>query len=107
MLRRAGEVLASAAAGHAYCVARIGGDEFMALMPGCDERAAHSLRERIETLVELNNQFYPGQRLSMAIGIASCVAGGQVEETLPAADQAMFISKERFYAENQLDWRRL
>lgn len=107
MLRRAGEVLASATAGHAYCVARIGGDEFVALMPGCDERAAQGLRERIETLVELNNQFYPGQRLSMAIGIATCPTAGQVESTLHEADQAMFAAKDNFYAENQLDRRRL
>ena len=107
MLRRAGEVLASATAGHTYCVARIGGDEFVALMPGCDERTAIGLRDRIETLIELNNQFYAGQSLSMAIGIASCSAATQVEATLQAADQAMFVSKDRYYAENQLDRRRV
>jgi GGDEF domain-containing protein len=57
-------------------------------------------------LVDLNNQFYPGQRLSMAIGIASCDSPGQVETTLNEADQAMFAAKDRFYGENKLDRRR-
>lgn len=43
VLRRAGEVLSSATAGYPYCVARIGGDEFIALLPGCDERVAAGL----------------------------------------------------------------
>ena len=74
MLRRAGEVLSRATAGYPYCVARVGGDEFIALLPGSDEQVAAGLQERIESMFELNNQFYTGQRLSMAIGIATCHA---------------------------------
>jgi diguanylate cyclase (GGDEF)-like protein len=107
VLRRAGEVLASATAGYPYCVARIGGDEFIALLPGCDERVAAGLQERIESMVELNNQFYPGQRLSLAIGIASCASAGLVEATLHEADQAMFRAKTRFYEEAKLERRRI
>lgn len=106
VLRRAGEVLTSATAGYPYCVARIGGDEFIALLPGCDERVAAGLQERIESMVELNNQFYPGQSLNMAIGIASCASAAQVEAGLHAADQAMFKNKERFYNDAKLERRR-
>jgi diguanylate cyclase (GGDEF)-like protein len=106
VLRRAGEVLTNATAGHPYCVARIGGDEFIALLPGCDERLATGLQERIESMVELNNQFYPGQRLSMAVGIASAPDASQVEAALHAADQAMFRDKTRFYDESKLERRR-
>jgi len=106
VLRRAGEVLASATAGYPYCVARVGGDEFIALLPGCDERVAAGLQERIESMVELNNQFYPGQRLSLAIGIASCASAGLVEAALHEADQAMFRAKTRFYEEAKLERRR-
>nr|WP_295781049.1 sensor domain-containing diguanylate cyclase [Rhodoferax sp.] len=105
VLRRAGEVLTSATAGYPYCVARIGGDEFIALLPGCDERVAAGLQERIQSMVELNNQFYPGQSLSMAIGSASCASAVQVEAALHAADQAMFINKTRFYEEAKLERR--
>lgn len=106
LLRRTGEVLSSAAAGQPFCVARIGGDEFVALLPGSDERVAHGLKERIESMIDLNNQFYPGQKLSLAIGIASCSAASQVEATIHAADQAMFLEKTRFYETSQQERRR-
>lgn len=105
MLRRTGEVLTNATSGNPYCVARIGGDEFVALLPGCDQRVAQGLKERIESMMELNNQFYSGQHLSIAIGIASCSAASQVEETLHQADQAMFAEKQRFYSLNNIDRR--
>ncbi len=106
LLRRTGEVLASATAGSPYCVARIGGDEFAALMPGCDERAALGLKERIDSLIELNNQFYPGQKLTMAIGIASCTSASQVEAAIHRADQAMYEAKTQYYEEARIERRR-
>ncbi len=106
MLRRAGEVLASASAGHPYCIARIGGDEFVALLPGADERVAQALKERIGSMIELNNQFYSGQRLSLSIGLASCQRAAEVEATLHAADQAMFTEKARYYEETKIERRR-
>ncbi len=105
LLRRTGEVLTNATAGHPYCVARIGGDEFVALLPGCDERVARGLKGRIESMLELNNQFYSGQNLSLAIGIATCSSSAEVEETLHRADQAMFGEKELYYKTHQFDRR--
>lgn len=105
VLRRVGEVLASAAAGEPFCMARIGGDEFTALLPGSDQRAALGLKDRIESMIELNNQFYPGQKLSLSIGIASCSASAQIEIALHEADQEMFKEKTRFYEASKLDRR--
>lgn len=106
LLRRAGEVLTSANVGKAYCVARIGGDEFVALMPGCDARLAHSFRERIESLIELNNQYYPGQKLSMAIGVATGDATTSAESIVGLADKSMYESKARYYEEEKMERRR-
>ncbi len=106
MLRRVGEVLASATQGQAFCVARIGGDEFTVLLPGSDERVAINLQERIESMVELNNQFYPGQKLSMAIGKALAWSAVDVEKALHEADQAMFEAKRAYYEYNKLDRRK-
>jgi len=64
------------------------------------------MQERIDSLVEMNNQFYPGQPLSLAMGMACCTAGEQVEETLHRADQAMYGEKLRYYQEHGLDRRR-
>lgn len=106
LLRRVGEVLTTASADQPWCIARVGGDEFVALLAGADERAAKALRERIESIIELNNQFYPGHHLSLAIGAATCETAAQVEATLNAADKAMFAEKARFYEESHLDRRR-
>lgn len=104
ILRRAGEVLAKTIDNPA-CAARIGGDEFVVLLPGLDEQAAMSLQERIIALTEINNQFYPGQALSLAIGIASCHSGDQLEAALHRADQAMYAMKEQYYREKKINRR--
>jgi len=105
MLRRAGEVLAKAVDA-AHCAARVGGDEFMVLLPGVDERGVLAVQERIQSLVDMNNQFYPGQHLSLAMGRAICQAGEQVDEVLQQADQNMYQEKKRYYDEHALDRRR-
>lgn len=104
MLRRVGEVLAKAVDAPA-CAARIGGDEFTVLLPGTEERGAYALQERIISMLELNNQFYPGQHLSLAMGIASCHSGDGVEAAINRADQAMYAEKNRYYQQKNVDRR--
>ena len=104
MLRRMGEVLAKAVDEPA-CAARIGGDEFMVLLPGADERGAQAVLDRILSLLDLNNQFYPGQPLSLAMGIASCQSGDAVEATINRADQSMYAEKNRYYQQKSMDRR--
>ena len=104
MLRRVGEVLAKAVDAPA-CAARIGGDEFTVLLPGTDERGALALQERIISMLDLNNQFYPGQHLSLAMGIASCQSGDAVEAAINRADQAMYAEKNRYYQQKNVDRR--
>ncbi|MFN7152963.1 MAG: diguanylate cyclase domain-containing protein [Acidovorax sp.] len=104
MLRRVGEVLAKAVDAPA-CAARIGGDEFTVLLPGTDERGALALQDRIISMLELNNQFYPGQHLSLAMGIASCHSGDVVEAAINRADQAMYAEKNRYYQQKNIDRR--
>ena len=104
MLRRVGEVLGKAVEG-STCAARIGGDEFCILMPGADERAAQALIERIGSLLELNNQFYPGQPLSLAMGTAAARSGELLEAAAHRADQAMYAEKARYYEAMGVDRR--
>lgn len=98
MLRRAGEVLAKAVDQPA-CAARIGGDEFSILLPGSDERAMQAVVERLHKLKDLNNQFYPGQALSFAVGAALATSGEQLEAATQQADQAMYAEKTRYYTQ--------
>ena len=83
-----------------------GGDELAVLLPGMDERAAQVVRERIQSLIELNNQFYSGQPLGFAIGIACCQSGEGVEAALHKADQAMYEEKRRYYQQIGAERRR-
>ncbi len=95
MLRRIGEVL-SKAVDAPDCAARIGGDEFMVLMPGTDERGVQAMQERIASLLELNNQFYAGQPIHMAMGSTTGHEGTPIENVVHRADQAMYAEKGAF-----------
>jgi diguanylate cyclase (GGDEF)-like protein len=106
LLRRVGEVLSGAAVDTTYCVARIGGDEFIALLPGCDERVAQSFKERIESMLEINNQFYSGHKLSVAIGIATACTPADADTLSHNADKAMFAAKTRYYEDAKVERRR-
>ncbi len=97
LLRRAGEVLAEAV-GEPNCAARIGGDEFALLLPATDSRGAEQAMERIEKLVDVNNQFYPGIALSLAMGTATAGPGERLEEVGKRADLAMYDAKRAYYA---------
>ena len=104
LLRRAGEVLGKAVDAPA-CAARIGGDEFVLLLPGDDERAGQVMIERVQSLVDLNNQYYPGATLSLAMGCATAHAGARLEATVSRADERMFEAKRDFYTSSGLDRR--
>ena len=99
LLRRIGEVLTKAVDAPSVA-ARVGGDEFAVLMPGIEQRGAEQLKDRIHSLLELNNQFYGGDsglQLSLSIGVASCTAGNEIEAALSRADKAMYEEKASFY----------
>ena len=59
LLRRVGEVL-NAAVEKPCHAARIGGDEFVVLMPGRRSARGVAMMENIQKLVDVNNQFYSG-----------------------------------------------
>jgi diguanylate cyclase (GGDEF)-like protein len=96
LLQRVGEVLGKLV-DKPMCAARIGGDEFALLLPGTDLRGGEQLIERIQTLVEVNNQFYSGTRVSLAMGVATCEAGERLEVAMHRADARMYAAKREFY----------
>jgi diguanylate cyclase (GGDEF)-like protein len=104
LLRRAGEVLTKVVDKPA-CAARIGGDEFVVLLPGTDERGAQQTLERINALLDMNNQFYPGLSLSLAMGYAVAARGERLETTVSRADQQMLLAKRDYYAASGHDRR--
>lgn len=105
LLQRAGEVLATAAAGPA-CAARIGGDEFALVLPATDAQEAGRIVERLHELVAVNNQFHQSSVLSFATGAATSRAGERLEAVVNRADQRMYAMKKAYYDTAATDRRR-
>ena len=92
LIRRAAEVLQKAAETNDV-VARIGGDEFALLLRGSDERGALQAMQRIRKLIEVNNQFYQGPPLSIAMGAGTARDLHAFGIAYKAADDAMYVNK--------------
>lgn len=95
-LLRMGEVLNQAVQPPA-CAARIGGDEFMVLLPAMGTQTAFEMQAAILNALAHNNQQHPDDPIHIAMGIASCEQGESIEACVHRADQAMYQEKLRFY----------
>ncbi|MEI4472161.1 sensor domain-containing diguanylate cyclase [Frigidibacter sp. MR17.24] len=97
LLRRIGEVLKEAA-GERWHAARVGGDEFVLLMPRADAAETATTLAAIAQLVEVNNQFYSGMPMSLSMAASTQGQGEALEAMMRRADQAMYAQKRDHYA---------
>lgn len=104
LLRRAGEVLREGVQ-KPHCAARIGGDEFVVLMPATSEAEGAQMIAEIEGLVEVNNQFYAGPTLSFSLGQATSLDTERLEDTVKRADKRMYEEKRKHYETSGHDRR--
>ena len=102
LIRRAAEVLKTAFADKAT-VARIGGDEFVAILK--NQESPQEFIDRLPALITLNNRYYQGSELSFSIGSATRRKNESLEKTLIRADEAMYQNKESHYRNNP-GWER-
>jgi len=73
---------------------RIGGDEFLLLLPDADIAAALTVAEDLRLLVAETR--IPGtDRVTVSIGLATLGAGQQMDEWMQAADGALYAAKQR------------
>ncbi|MHA3904988.1 sensor domain-containing diguanylate cyclase [Castellaniella sp. WN] len=100
LLRRFGEVL-NKAIDRPGQAARIGGDEFVVMLPGHDEVATRKVLDNIHSLIELNNQYYGGIPLSVSAGEATCRDSAALEQALRDADRALYEDKRRYYTTHE------
>jgi diguanylate cyclase (GGDEF)-like protein len=103
MIRRAAEVL-SASVGKKYLTARIGGDEFIVIMPDADMNDAEELMERIQTFVAMNNKYYRDPELSLSLGAAVSEPGLSLEKTISMADNEMYKNKGLYHRRRKDDF---
>jgi diguanylate cyclase (GGDEF)-like protein len=76
-------------------VARIGGDEFVAVLPRTDMDLANIVIIRLKAIIkDYNQNSLGGQNLSISIGVACGSHGTKLNEILKQADQAMYLDKE-------------
>ena len=103
LIRRAAEVL-GASIGEQHTTARIGGDEFVILMPGAGMDDARELMERIQSLVIMNNKFYRDPELSLSLGAAVSEPGVALEKVIIMADNEMYKNKGVYHRRRKDDF---
>jgi diguanylate cyclase (GGDEF)-like protein len=104
LIRRAAEAIKKAC-GDAHQPARTGGDEFSVLLQHQSESGAKEFVDTLQMNIELNNQFYPGARLSISCGYAVCSKAGELEAAIRNADQMMYDVKRAHYASSSANRR--
>jgi diguanylate cyclase (GGDEF)-like protein len=72
-------------------VARIGGDEFAIMMPGCSEQDCNATIRRLADT--LHRQRVAGVPIGAAIGGATCTSAGSIRQTVRRADARMYQAK--------------
>jgi len=102
LIRRTGEVL-KASIDDSYIAARIGGDEFILILPGANEQMAGALMERVESLVVMNNKYYREPELSLSQGMSTSAPGVSLERVISLADDAMYDNKGLYYRRRRED----
>ncbi len=96
LLQRFASILIQATQNKNCSVSRIGGDEFVILMPHATEKQAKILIDEIENLLSLENVNHP--KISIASGF-SCTADNQanLENLIKIADGNMYRKKRNHY----------
>ncbi|WP_340589329.1 diguanylate cyclase [Erythrobacter alti] len=75
-------------------VGRIGGEEFVWLLPGIDSRAARMLAERLRKSVEGGNEGSSLPRITISVGLAHFERGDSGADLLARADAALYEAKQ-------------
>jgi len=102
LIRRAAEVL-KASVDDSYVTARIGGDEFIVIMPDTELQDAQELIERIQSLVVMNNKYYRDPQLSLSLGAAVSEPGLSLEKVISLADNEMYKNKGIYHRRRRED----
>ncbi len=74
-------------------MARIGGDEFAALLPETCEAAAEKVMQRIRKCQERYNSSGPKYKVNFSAGVATALKGADIPDTFKRADTQMYADK--------------
>ncbi|WP_139272102.1 sensor domain-containing diguanylate cyclase [Phytopseudomonas punonensis] len=99
VLKEVAAVLKRHAKRSADTTARYGGEELALVLPGAESTSAMAVAERIRADVEalaIVNEGSPYARLTLSVGVATCVPGRDMPEPadlVAAADVALYVAK--------------
>ncbi len=94
-LRKIGEIVRSAVRS-GDTAGRIGGEEFLIVMPGATRDVALTVGERLRLAVSLGGMRYAnGDPVTTSIGVAAAAAGDTAESLLARADKALYEAKRQ------------
>ena len=99
-LRRVGAAVAAQVQRPADMVARVGGEEFVVLLPGTEEEGAARVAERVRAAVAATGITHEEARLgrvTVSIGVATrrpCGDASERSTLVDAADRALYLAKE-------------
>ena len=76
-------------------VGRVGGEEFLAVLPDCDRSRSAVVAESVRRIIEGIDlsEVQPGLRISSSFGIAEVASGQGWEEAARRADEALYRAK--------------
>ena len=97
VLKRMGNILQHSILDTLYTVSRIGGDEFVILMPNADENDAKKLVIQIQNLIDQDNMSFPDFPISAAMGYSTTQNNESIDDLLKRADQKMYKKKSEYY----------
>jgi diguanylate cyclase (GGDEF)-like protein len=95
MLRAIGQLISSTIRESDYGF-RCGGDEFVIVLPSCDQAPAHHLSERLGSLVDgLTSTLKVARRPKLSVGIASLIEieSKTAEDLMRSADEMLYAIK--------------
>jgi diguanylate cyclase (GGDEF)-like protein len=78
-------------------VCRVGGEEFVVLLPRCSERPATAVAERYRQAIEVESMQYGDEDISITVscGVAQAIPGKTQANLLKRADTALYSAKSR------------
>lgn len=83
-------------------IARIGGDEFVVLLPESDEETAKKAVDRVKKVLKEHNQLVNDVNpVSFAIGYATTESSTDLRKVFQIADKQMYLDKENYYSTNE------
>lgn len=97
LLKRFAHILCKSTENTAYSVSRIGGDEFVILMPHATETMAYKLLEKIQNYIVQENQNSDQLSINIAAGVGCTDTEPNIENLIRLTDLDMYEQKNQYY----------